>query len=866
MATYDDDHDDDHDTKTGPSADELHNSVYGSGIEHPLGDMETKAYTARDLRAQEEKQMGITPGNLPDLRTDEGPRGSGAPDLAAQGRDDRRRDAKTAKTAQGIPSTDLRDAEEGGNRRPKVDWLNGGFYKGKAGDQQPAGGAKSFYSRHKKAVIFGSLLSAGAVFFVGILLIIVLLLAPFKNVHFATVLRSVGMARFTYVMNKQFSRTIFDAAVLTDNSTGRFVPPKDSLFYKVLGITPQKNLLELGNQNKLKFDFTGESRFGDKTGGLLGRTNTFNGVVIDGKGYYLNDYAKRMYGVNFDDLSTVSLTGRTEQTRVLSAFANDVQSKLSDMLQLKTRRFRWGVYKGFYQATGIKLIKWYNRGKDYSNLNDAEARAKNVDDTIKQVEGEDAKARSTGVSEIDNEAQQERTDTINATKTGDTPGQVRSKLANRLRTASDVSTAFAAVTMACVLHGLANAFDGSQQMREQNVARFGAEIQTAADQQKYGDTTAQAVGAENAMWTDAQKSAGYKSATGRALSSDDQKELAGVPSVLPPNQKFADIISLVDKVMTGGFITGFIPGLNQVHDYLANVGCDAVLNPYSQALISGGEIALAVYSAGSTEGIVAAIRAAISSGLQLGGSVGLGELLGLFVDNVIHSVANLDFSGIQTGSARFDQGLVATDYMQQVGNRQITFGAPMSVDDANAAQQQAMADLHAQNAQQSFTERYFAMDNPFSLSSNVAAVMPTTFSGMADSIRGGIMSTLSVISSPQRLFGSIASVFTSHNHAFAAATIKRSDSFGVDEWGWTTDELSKVDNDPSFDLTQLIQTVEPNLATLNTKYGPCYDSGYVLQTNKPSQCTRGFLASDEALHWRSYMAQTYAATHLTGSI
>ena len=679
--------------------------------------------------------------------------------------------------------------------------------------------------------------------------------------HFATILRSIGMARFTYVMNKQFSRTTFDSAVLTQNSTGRFKPPEGSLFYKLVGINPQKQLKQLGNDNVLRFDFEGSNIWG----GALGRTNSFRGVVVGGQGFYLDDYAHNLYGVDgYDNLT------RAQARRVRASFAADVHARLSDALQLKSRRFRWGVYKGFYAATGIKLVKWAQKAKDYENLSDEQARAKNVDETIKQVEGGEVGAKKSGLSEIDEAAEQQRQADIEAARNNTTPGEVRSKLAERVRGVRGLSTTVAVITLVCVVHALANSFENAQQEREQHAARMAAETQTAAAQTTFGDTKHQAVGAENSMWNGADHSAVYKSITGQPLSTQDNRDIAAVPSIKTPDQRFQSIISVVDTVLTGGQLSGTIPGIGAIHDTIVNTGCDVLLNEYVQDAEALAEIALSVASAGSTEGVAAAIRAGVEGGLQFAASVGLGELIGEFIDSMVKDMSNMSFSGIETGKSRFDDAYVATDYSQQVGNRQITFGAPMNLEETSAAQQQAVADLRKQNSEASFTQRYFAIDNPFSLTGNLVAAMPSTMGGMAESIRSGLVSVISVVGSPQRLIGNIMGVFTARNHAFASSVSIRSDMWGVDEWGWTKEELARIDSDASFDVANpegndLIHSIEPRLDELNQKYGPCYDLGYVLQTQKPAQCTREFLSTDEALHWRVYMSETYAAVHLTGS-
>jgi len=50
--------------------------------------------------------------------------------------------------------------------------------------------------------------------------VVFVFLSSFKAVHFSTVLRSAGFARFNLYNSRMFAQTAFDAAVLSEGSTG----------------------------------------------------------------------------------------------------------------------------------------------------------------------------------------------------------------------------------------------------------------------------------------------------------------------------------------------------------------------------------------------------------------------------------------------------------------------------------------------------------------------------------------------------------------------------------------------------------------------------------------------------------------------
>lgn len=720
------------------------------------------------------------------------------------------------------------------------------------------GGGGSFVRRHKEKIIF---LSGGLGAFLIVAAVVVILLmtlAPYKHVHFATVLRSLGMARFTYVMNKQMSRTIFDSAVLTKNSTGRFTPPPSSLFHRLVGINPRKQLAQLGHQNKLRFDFSSTPRWG----GVLGNTNTFQGVTIDGQKIYLDDTARSLYGRDYNDLN------RREARRARSVFATQARTELSRALVLESRRFRWAAFTNFYRVTGIKLFKWGSKGATYKLKTDAQARALNLDETYKRVVGGEGGIKRTGVTSIDEEAEAKRKAQLEAARNNTEPGEQRSRLAKSVTGVRALSSGVAAVTIACVVHAIDGAFEAAALEREQRVARTNNDTQSGSDQIKYGDTQQQAVGAVSRTWDGAEQSAMYKKFEQKPMDAEDKEEIRAAPGVNTGSQKFAEVIDIADKILVGSSLAATLGG-----DALQDAGCNVLLNQWVQFGIVGAEAAFVIGTAGAGGGLLAAIQATVRTALEVGASVGIAHVIGTLIDDAVKAASDTDFSGTSFGADKFNENFVASSYTGEIGNRQITFGAPLDAKDAEEAQLQAVSELRDYYSKQPFKTRYFAIDNPFSLTGHIVAHTPSSLGGIAESIQRGVVSLATIIGSPQRLFSSAANLLTANGPvASAEASITRGDRFGIDEWGWTVQEQRIVEEDPAFEVANpegndLIHSIEPRLEELNQKYGPCYAPGYVLQSQKPETgCTKAALTTTEALKWRTYMSYSYSAARLTGNI
>lgn len=682
-------------------------------------------------------------------------------------------------------------------------------------------------------------------------IVLITLVGPYKEVHFATVLRSVGMARYMYDMKRQFASTTFNAATLTDSSTGNIKLGSTSLIQKLRGINPEKQLTILGKEGTLKFDFTTSCKWG-----CAKTTSNLRGVVIDGKEITLDSFAPE--GKTYNDLSI------REKMNVKNQFSNAIKDGLADRLSIEGRAFRSSIFNGLRQVTGISMTKWAMKARDYIGKSPAEAKAKNITDTAERVSGDGRATSSVGAIEDGADA---ATDPANADKAAKAK-LAREKAVRMSETAGKASLVVLAATTGCIIHDLNNSFVAIQTDREQQMARLGHDALTTADQTKVGDTVGEAVGADNSRWDGAENSVLYKQSVGETVTDADLAQINEIPAS-SQDSGFAKTIGVLEATIdtaTSGGMNLLIPGFSAIQNDAQDIGCQVVLNPNVQWAIAGGDLVISAiatfYSAGGAGaarvGAQAALEGTVRNLLYMGASMGVGEFIGSLIDKAVDNFTS--FSGAETGTSLYNDTAVSVNYLEQTGTRQITYGAPESPQEAAQSDQIALQDLKSSYNDSSFNERYFALSNPFSLTSRAIPLLPTSLSDM-----GSFLPKLfnSIFSSPLRFFGSLFG-----SGKVAAATPPFDYSPYSAQWGWTTAEMDKVDNDPSF-LPQALTDYyadhmddkDSNGQTFYSRYEQCYSA--ILQKDIPGYCTGDYLGTDLALHWRYYQSMYLASDWLS---
>lgn len=723
--------------------------------------------------------------------------------------------------------------------------------------------AKHELKKRKRRWLFVALLP----FMIGLVLIGMIWFGQLKAVHFGTVMRAYNYARAHYMMKKTFSRVFFEHQILSTNSRRG-----GSLINLTLGTRPNKQVAQLGQQGRLVWNLP-------KGGDIIGGDLTGAEVRIDGTTVRMSDFTE---GRNYRDLD------RRQRMRAKSRFVSAIQGQLGDLMRLQSRSVRFNPYKYLKARARFVLTKAWLKATDAAGRDAREVTTAMVEDRARNImaDATGPDAPRTGLDQIDDVVPEARQEALDARVEGRTPGEVRAGVIRGLGIAGHVSDAVFVITMGCLIYDLGVFANDVQPEREAQMLRLAADTLTTTDQIKTGgDVDAQAVGVANSVY-DAVGSVGdaagailYEEMTGNPLdysklSPEQLAQLIRIPTVSPVSN-FIEIVGSISSMMTSVYRYSTLDFTSSGEELEKNIQgkCNILLKDGVQYALIGVDLIIAVVSFGTVKGASAAIVKAIRMGIDVGIGIAISELMQAAINKVVSDAAATAFSGLEQGEDAYNSRAVAGELMAQTSNRSINYGRPMSPEETTASQGIAVAALKSEYQTKSLATRYLAIDNPFSLAGKVVARTPVTLSGFASSLQAGARGLGSMLAWPMRTVGSLGGIFNLGAKAEAADTSLLSSRFGVEEWGWTPEEIQRIDTDPSFELESLEDIVEPRLQALNERYGPCYDeSTYVLQSDKPEQCTNEFLSAgnpdygDDALYWRYYSSVVFAGTAMKGDI
>lgn len=768
-----------------------------------------------------------------------------------------------SKSASPLSGAELNKAEKINDHSPwKTSFGDEGLKNKKPG--KPGGNtivnAERKKSRNERRLIA---LGLGGSFGTLALLLLLLLsfLAQFRAIHFADVLRSAGLVRFNYLMRKEYTRTIFDADVLSPDSTGSVV---DIIKGSKFGLPSA--VQDMGRSGSLQFIVD--------RGGIVKQITgkqVFKGVIVNGDRITLDDISKEL---GYADFNAAKKAGATK--KVSAAFSEKVKFNLADVTNNLSWFNRFRTYSVLRQVANIKLYRWEKLGAKFKNQTNTEAVAENATEGEEIVDNGGTDVGKTGIDIVDNGAKTEKAQVSAGAKVNSIDnGLRRSIAAEKLGYAKDVSDGVLVVTLACIAHAIANGVVTSIPASEKQALRQGQAMPAARDQVLGAETPHQALAAENGSDLNMEHSIMYHADTQQPTTSvEDQKQLPDIPNYEGPLAMFKSVAGAVDDIVTNALL-GSPPGSPiQIGDILKALGlggavkgitnaeCNVLLNQFVQYGIAGAELVITVATAGATKGAFAAIKAAAYGTLKFGFSIGIGELLGKTIDSIIRAVAGVSFSSDMTGIGKYNQAHVAFDAWQEDGNRSILMGAPISAQEAQNQQDAGMAELRQENSQKSFTYRYFAISNPWSLTGRLIAISPSNMGDVANMARGALGSVASVFSSPQHMFGSLLNIVAPNQFGSAAGSDPSLMTVGgVTHWGWTTDEINKIDQDEnySFEANQAYYTAHQQ--ALDNEFNGCYQSGLLqdqVEANmaaNPRTCDVAKLHTDEGLRYRGYFME-----------
>ncbi|MEO5627566.1 MAG: hypothetical protein ABIQ89_01620 [Candidatus Saccharimonadales bacterium] len=709
----------------------------------------------------------------------------------------------------------------------------------------------------KKFILAGTGIVGGVSLVLIAIFMVILLIGQLKAVHFATVLRSTGFATSQLVMKKAYSQVAINATATVD-STGSVSPYEKTMLDRLRGINPDKTMKILNKEGAWS---------------VVLEDGKPVGFELNGKRYLQDDFATEAFGegnrVKFDELSP------REKWTVKNNMVDKVSTEFAETLATDSRTFNNSFFKGFRQYFNIKGGKWAYKARELAGKSNKEALDTTREAAVTDITDGDAPGKSIlpGVETVSHATQEELIQSVRdgergrarkyATAAFEKLGGVNYKeIGATTESIGKVSDVVFAVTVYCTAYDIQNSLEEINKNKEGQAQRNAHDIQTTAEQIKSGEVTGPAVTTANTLW-DGSKDIPPSEAS-PLYQEDIGNSLAGTEvDTLLENSPTAKIADTPLKTVLGyiePFVFPILPPDSEAKTAAISTSCSFLLDPKTQTTIAAAEIGVTVAAAIATDGLAAGVKVALKTAMVTAVGIYGGNYLGEWIQSAIGDFAGTDFSGAETGIDRYNAGRISTDYMNSTVNRGVAYGRPLGKDEAVSIKKLAIEDLKTTESEKSLGHRYFAIDNPYSLVGSFAASAPTSMSSALLKGQASLASLGSKFSSvlsgswgmnlAMNVSGSQQKVSAIARNDIAA----QKDFFGVDQWGWTPQELYKIEKgDDSFDLVSNAVWVgeHNNGGVLDTKYDKCYTPE--AQMDVPDEgCDAATLSTIEALHWRLY--------------
>lgn len=743
-------------------------------------------------------------------------------------------------------------------------------------------------SKKKKIAIAAS--GLGLVIIPLILFLIFMLIAGFGLRQYAVVLRN-GMFGAMHLNNIRRTGQILDEAAYNAKlvqGAGHLDMPKGSIYERLRGFKPDKVLGNLGEEGKLKFNFsTGEDATKlDRVRELLKPSSTaeLKGVTI-GDRTILVEPEKKGLRLNYID-----------NIRQQSAHVKAVEDALrqSDLFGEEGGRFvRSAVAKRIFDAEGIKLYRWVRYGSKIRNFEEA------MLDMWKRTKPSDS--RSSSLASVE-DAKGDIDEAIEkALKEGgdDLTEEITKEALNKstngaLKTARSISGLAFAATVYC------SALDYNKSKEEQpkrdtaQLMRKGALLQSASDQYTAGydyGVNSTNVMAEAKSYTGFNNTMAYQALTG-GDTSGMEPDIAEHETPFPKNGGALDVamktIQKAGDIAIGGMTYGGWQVLDATPwgSKLKSGTCNKITSTGGQLTLVGIETIANIASLGSegaaTEGVMQALKQGVpkllvtTEGRKVAAGAALDATLILSTDKIMEWVlgksTGIDNSGLANGTDNAKKSALGT---QLLANEQARAygGRPLTATETAEIQQNLRQTRMADLRNTSLSNRFLSLSNPYSPSSLFTASLPIDQKSMHKSVasyfNNRIMNPIAMFTQPAAQFA--AASLKNHsvdNVVYANGAVGLYSNIDVPTWGFSLDENNKM-LDSSYWPTNNEDRIAPIAKQLAEKYDKCFDDKItdLIKDNGDNMysggCSAAKLSSDEAFRYRLYRMDHQITDELT---
>jgi hypothetical protein len=578
-----------------------------------------------------------------------------------------------------------------------------------------------------------------------------------------------------------------------------------------------------------------------------------------------------VYGKNFEIPKTSRILHPFQAYSERVKFAADIRGAIDGGLKSSNSLVRSSVASQIREAAGIKLSWWEKAGAKFKGLNADEADIQEIKDSVANIsETPSASPIATGTDTADVAAAEkqclETTSCLDEiAKTNEIPESVAAALEKDAGTSFVKSAigfadpAYAIAVPLCLIYAGSVVNQGPAiDSQSTSALRSFYAVQSAADQQKSGKTTAEAVGAFNDKLGSGdsipdQYSRGQTPNT--TTEKSPQSSLTGEytlfgaifggnSAVAQTVSKGADTVCSVFTNVVGAIIIGVII---QAATFILDI-------PTGGGASAGEEGALTALKLAITTGIKdvfsnfaesfaskAAFKLAMKEGLKGGGTFvakfgktfvaieGLTIVAKLFI---LSQVGQLNDGGTTSGPGFRNIADMGGDINNNAIEQKMMYSAPLS--DKNIAKHDvvAMEYINQQESKKPVLEKYFALSDSRSAISIFANQLRYTAV-----IQPGQFLT-HYLRSFSSCISNIISIVSPRTFAASDSSVKQ--HYGIVQWGWTEDENNLINSDSSYNVLENAQILSDNSSTvdeISAKYKHCFtdsmgtllSGGYILR-------------------------------------
>ena len=579
-----------------------------------------------------------------------------------------------------------------------------------------------------------------------------------------------------------------------------------------------------------------------------------------------------VYGKTFELPKTNRLLHPFQAYSERVNFAANIRGAVDGGLKSSNSLVRSSVAAKIREGAGIKLSWWEKAGAKFKGLNADEANIQEIRDSVSRIsETPTPSPTATGTETGDVAAAEkkclETTSCLDEiAKTNELPASVASALekdagTSFLKSAIGFADPMYAIAVPfCLIYAGSIVNQGSAiDSQSTSALKSFYAVQSAADQQKSGKTTAEAVGA-------------FNNKLGSGDSIPDQYSRGQTPNTTTEKSPQASLTG--EYTLFGAFFGGNNAVVNTVSKSV-NTVCSVFTNTavaiglgvfitaaslvgdaFSGGAVSAGEegtvvaLKLAISTAvkdlfaNFTESFAskAAFKLAMKEGLQGAGTFvakfgrqfvaieGLTIVAKLFI---LSQVGQLNDGGTTSGPGFRNIADMGGDINNNAVEQKMMYGAPLTDKSIAAHDKLALQYLDSQESKKPVFEKYFALsDSRSSVSIFANQLRYTAVIQPGQFITHYFRSFSSCISS-------IISIITPKTFAASDTSVKQ--HYGIVQWGWSDEENNLINSDPSYNILENAQIIDNNsskIDEISAKYKHCFTD------SMGTLLSRGFILRD----------------------